>query len=212
MTKKQFKNVTDGIIHASYAGMTTIEDKIIVKQVKEGDIPAFSLLIERYQDMAYTLAFSIVKNHEEAEEVAQDSFMKAFKNIHGFQEKASFSSWLYRIVYNTSISKQRGRKPATIDLDTKEVRAFEQQQAGESAIRMETSDRKKMLKQALNQLNDDESYLIILYYYKELSIDEIQKITGLSTSNIKVKLHRARKQMHDYLKLMLRDELQTMRY
>jgi RNA polymerase sigma-70 factor (ECF subfamily) len=115
-------------------------------------------------------------------------------------------------VYNTSISKQRGRKPATIDLDTKEVRAFEQQQAGESAIQMETSDRKKMLKQALTQLNDDESYLIILYYYKELSIDEIQKITGLSTSNIKVKLHRARKQMHDYLKLMLRDELQTMRY
>ena len=192
--------------------MTTNTDKIIVKQVKEGDIPAFSQLIERYQDMAFTLALSIVKNREEAEEVTQDSFMKAFKSIGSFQEKSSFSSWLYRIVYNTAISKQRLKKPVTTELDTKEVRAFEHQHANETPGKLETSERKKILKQALAKLSEDEAYLIILYYYKELSVDEIQKITGLTTSNIKVKLHRARKQLHEQLSLLLHHEIHVLRY
>jgi RNA polymerase sigma-70 factor (ECF subfamily) len=192
--------------------MTTNTDKIIVKQVKEGDIPAFSQLIERYQDMAFTLALSIVKNREEAEEVTQDSFMKAFKSIGSFQEKSLFSSWLYRIVYNTAISKHRLKKPVTTELDTKEMRAFEHQHANETTGKLETSERKKILKQALAKLNEDEAYLIILYYYKELSVDEIQKITGLTISNIKVKLHRARKQLHEQLSLLLHHEIHVFRY
>lgn len=189
--------------------MSNNNDIELIKNIKKGDVAAFAQIIDKYQHMAFTLAKGIIKNKEEAEEVTQDAFVKAYKSLDKYKGEASFSTWLYRIVYNTAISKLRGRKPATKDLDSKEAIQFEANYAENNMHRLELQERKKVLKQALNKLKEDDAFILILYYYKEQSVEEISKTTGLSVSNIKVKLHRGRKQMQNELNTLLRGELNS---
>jgi len=189
--------------------MDKVNDIPLLKAIKAGDVSAFAQIIDKYQHMAFTLAMGIVKNKEEAEEVAQDAFFKAYKSLDSFKGDANFSTWLYRIVYNTAISKIRSRKPVSADLESKEVAQFEINYAESNMHQLEKQDRKKVLKKALNKLKEEDAFIVILYYYKDNSIDEISAATGLSASNVKVKLHRGRKQLQKELNLLLREELNT---
>ncbi len=189
--------------------MSNKKDIELIKSIRNGDIAAFAHVIDKYQHMAFTLAKGIVKNKQEAEEVAQDAFVKVFKSLENYKGDAAFSTWLYRIVYNTAISKLRSRKPKTEDLDSKEAVYFEAHYAENNMNRLEKQERKKLLKEALNNLKEEDAFILILYYYKEQSIDEISKATGLSASNVKIKLHRGRKQMHNELNTLLKGELNS---
>ncbi|MBS2213980.1 sigma-70 family RNA polymerase sigma factor [Carboxylicivirga mesophila] len=189
--------------------MSDPNDIKLIKLVRAGDVSAFAQIIEKYQHMAYTLANSIVKNHQEAEEVAQDAFFKAYKSLDKFKGDAEFSTWLYRIVYNTAISKIRSRKAETITLESQEVDKQNTFNFADNLNRLERQERKVILKRALKELKEEDAFIIILYYYKEQSIEEIEKATGLSKSNIKVKLHRGRKQLQQTLEQLLRTELKS---
>jgi len=182
------------------------EDKHIIKLIKNGEVTAFAQLIDRYQHMAFTLALSIVKNREDAQEITQDAFMKAYRSLADFREQSRFSSWLYRIVYNTAISAQRLKKDAFLDIDSTAAK-YSSENRVEASDKLETRDRKVLLKQAIAQLDEDDAFIVILYYYKDLSIEEIQQITGISNSNIKVKLHRSRKRLFQTLEHTLKSEL-----
>ncbi|MFO8000609.1 MAG: sigma-70 family RNA polymerase sigma factor, partial [Marinilabilia sp.] len=83
------------------------DDKHIIKQVKQGDVAMYSVLIDKYRHMVFTLAMQMVKNEADAEEVAQDAFFKAFKALDKFEGRSSFSTWIYRIAYHEAISKLR---------------------------------------------------------------------------------------------------------
>jgi RNA polymerase sigma-70 factor (ECF subfamily) len=181
-------------------------DKHIIQQIRSGDVTAFTRLIERYQHMAYTLALSIMKNREDAEEVAQDAFMKAYRHLDEFRSESSFSTWLYRIIYNTALSAKRLKRITFTDIESKEANCSEVNQHLASD-KLEVRDRKIVLKQAIATLNEDDAFIVILFYYKELSTEEIQQITGLTVSNIKVKLHRSRKQLLHVLSKTLKNEL-----
>ncbi|MBK3518964.1 RNA polymerase sigma factor [Carboxylicivirga marina] len=189
--------------------MSNLNDIKLIKLIKAGDIGAFAQLIDKYQHMAYTLANSIVKNKQEAEEVTQDAFYKAYKALDKFKGDAEFSTWLYRIIYNTAISKMRGRKAETSDLDNKEVEKQETLSFSDNLNRLEQKERKVILKKALSKLKEQDAFIIILYYYKEQSIEEIEQATGLSKSNVKIKLHRGRKQLQKELETLLQDELKS---
>ncbi|WP_430811311.1 MULTISPECIES: RNA polymerase sigma factor [unclassified Carboxylicivirga] len=186
--------------------MNNANDIKNIKEIRAGDVSAFAQLIDRHQPMAFTLANSIVKNREEAEEVTQDAFFKAYKALSSFKGNAEFSTWLYRIVYNTAISKLRSHKVKSISLDVEEAKTNKDLVVSDDLKRLEQQERKIILKKALKQLKEDDAFIVILYYYKEQSIEEIADATGLGKSNIKVKLHRARKQMHDTLKRLLEIE------
>jgi len=204
---KTTTSVTEPLYHASYLQFTMKdEDKHIIKLIKNGEVTAFAQLIDRYQQMAFTLALSIVKNREDAQEITQDAFMKAYRSLADFREQSRFSSWLYRIVYNTAISGQRLKKDAFLDIDSTAAK-YSSENRVEASDKLETRDRKVLLKQAIAQLDEDDAFIIILYYYKELSIEEIQQITGISNSNIKVKLHRSRKRLFQTLEHTLKSEL-----
>lgn len=190
--------------------MSNKKDIELVKLVLAGDISAYAKIIETYEDFAYTLAIGILKSKEDAEEVTQDAFVKAFKALSTFKGDSAFSTWLYRIVYTTAISHLRKRKPETEDIDNlsgNKLGMF----AEESDDHLEKQERKIALKKALRKLKEDEAFIVLLYYYKELSVDEISIATNLSQSNVKVKLHRARKQLHEELSLLLKDELHSLR-
>lgn len=188
-----------------------MEDQIYITQVLEGRTEAFSVLVDRYKDLAYTIALRVARNTEDAEEIAQDGFLKAYNQLHTFKGSAKFSTWLYAIVYRTAISKMRKKKLDVVDVDDY---VFEQQGSVTEAPQLEeltAEERKRYISQALKRLPELDALLISLYYIHERSIDEIQEITRLTESNVKVKLHRGRKQLYNELSQLLNHEMETIR-
>ena len=182
------------------------DDRYYISKVLEGDVQAFSYLVDKYKDMVFTLAFRILKNRENAEEVAQDAFVKVYQNIGKFRSKSKFSTWLYRIVYNTAISKVRVKQKTTMSIENQkffEIRD-ENQNVSES---FDIENNKILLQRLLNKLDESDRALITLYYLDECKISEIAEITGQNRSNIKVKLHRTRKKMQEELHKMMKSEM-----
>ncbi|MBP8790090.1 MAG: RNA polymerase sigma factor [Breznakibacter sp.] len=191
--------------------MKNNQDKKIIEQVLRGDVAAFSLIVEQYKKMVFTLALNILKNREDAEEATQDTFFKAYQSLAGFKGESSVSTWLYRIVYHTSISMLRKRKETTVDLDGFDrMPASSMSHQPQNGQRLEIQDRKRMLKEALMQLEEDDAFVVLLYYYKEQSVEEIAAITSLSISNVKVKLHRSRKKLQEILSVTMKTEMDSL--
>ena len=143
---------------------------------------------------------------EEAEEISQDAFIKAYQSLASFKGKAKFSSWLYRIVYNTSISMLRQQSSGRVSLDETNISETLYQESKENYDTLSATERKKYLEKALESLESDEKMFVILYYYEERDLDEIASIAGLTKTNTKVKLFRARKKMLTVLQSYLKEE------
>lgn len=161
----------------------------IIKKAISGDSDALTILVDKYKDIAYNLALSIVKNKEDAKDITQDCFLKILENINGFRSDSKFSTWLYRIVYNQSVGF---------------VKRVNRTNAVDYSILVETpennenkEDKIQNLYKAINLLDDTDRNIIMLFYLAEKSIKEIAQITGFSIANIKVILHRARKKLYE---------------
>jgi RNA polymerase sigma factor (sigma-70 family) len=174
-------------------------DILYIEQVLSGKVNAFSYIVDRHKDKAYNLAFRICGNHEEAEEIAQDSFLKAFNSLRSFKMKSSFATWFYRIVYNTSISHVRLKKIRVLSIDDFPADATDFMAGNATEDDADVEYRKSLLNFALQKITEEERGLITLYYFDELSTEEISEITGISKSNIKVKLFRVRQKMFDII-------------
>lgn len=172
-----------------------VADHEIVKSVLDGHIRSFEILVQRYEDYAFNLAYRIVKNREEAEEVAQDAFIKAYHSLDSYKGTGKFSSWLYTIVYREAINIVRKARHYSVDVD--EV-------AGSEALTAEDftgidaitdKERKELISQAMEELSPNEAAVLTLFYLDEMSIRETSEITGHTESNVKVYLHRGRKNL-----------------
>jgi RNA polymerase sigma-70 factor (ECF subfamily) len=171
------------------------DDSIIINRILAGNTREYAILIDRYKDLAFTIAFRVLNNREDAEEIAQDAFVKAFQSLGKFRQDSGFSTWLYRIVYNTAISKKRIRKPVSQNIET--IVPIKDN-FDETLEEMElTAENTVKLEKAMGKISEEERVLITLYYLNQSGIEEIQHITGLSKSNVKVKLFRARKKLQE---------------
>jgi RNA polymerase sigma-70 factor (ECF subfamily) len=179
-----------------------------LQRVRKGDHQAYAILVEYYKDLVFTICKRITQNDEDAEECAQDTFVKAFRYLDSFKGEAKFSTWLFRIAYNTAISKQRRQRHEFHSTDERQVMnlSFEDTESGYRTLGAE--QRRQYLQQAIARLSPEDANLVTLFYYNELSMAEIQEVTGIELSNIKVKLHRARKKLHEHLQSLLKDELE----
>ena len=175
--------------------MGTFPDEYYVQQVLEGKIQVYSVLIDRYKHMVFTLAKRMLKNTEDAEEVAQDAFLKAYKGLSNFKGEAKFSTWLYRIAYHRSLDylKSNQRQIDTTDLPHEDVGSFTVLEEGFDAL--ERKERAQQIKEAIETLSGDDSLLLILHYYQELSIKEIAQVVDKTEGAVKVNLHRSRKRL-----------------
>ena len=182
------------------------QDNIYITKVLEGDRNAFAYLVDKYKTMVYSLALRLVKDREEAEEISQDAFIKAYQSLASFKGKAKFSSWLYRIVYNTAISRLRQQPTGRVSLDEPNISDTLYLESKENYDTLSADERKKYLEKALDSLDRDEKMFVILYYYEEKDLDEIASIAGLTKTNTKVKLFRARKKMLTVLQSYLKEE------
>lgn len=182
-------------------------DQIYIDKVLQGDANAFAYLVNKYKSLAFTVALKIVRNREDAEEIAQDSFVKAYTQLHTFKGESKFSTWLYTIVYRNSISKIRKKKIETVDVDDYIIENHKTDFDFPQIEAIKNEEQKKYVAQAINNLSENDALLITLYHLNECSVEEIEEITGLTKTNIKVKLFRIRKKLYNELSLLLKDEV-----
>jgi RNA polymerase sigma-70 factor (ECF subfamily) len=187
--------------------MRLTTDQQLIEQTLRGDTSSFGKLVERYQDFVFTIAFRIMKVREEAEEVAQDSFIKAYESLNSFRGESKFSSWLYSIAYRKGLDalrKNKKHKASEIidDITEGEVSGIE-----DALHYLEEEERKKAIQDCILKLSADEATIITLYYFQDQSVREISTITQLSEDNIKVKLYRSRKKLFGLLKHFILPEI-----
>ena len=185
--------------------------ELIIAKVKNGDVAAFGVLVDEHKGMAFTLALRLLKSREDAEEVTQDSFLKAYKNIGQFKGDAKFSTWLYSIVYNTALTHLRKKRVKTTEIgDLSLENLLELSEPDQQWRRLQKEERSGHIKTALNKLRGDDQVAITLFYLNENSLQEICEITGWELSNVKVRLHRARKRLLVELERLLDNEVREL--
>lgn len=184
--------------------MNNQTDQLIINKVLAGEVAAYSELVNRYSNMVFTLAYNILLNREDAEEIAQDVFVKAFTSLQSFKQASKFSTWLYRIVVNAALNKKKLHKLITVDITEQ---ATEKQDDTYLLPQYDDKDIKQIVQIAINALPDNERICITLFYLNELSVSEIAELTGITIANIKVLLHRGRKHLYDQLNSLLKTEL-----
>lgn len=180
-----------------------------VRQTQQGDTRAFEVVLSRFKSPAFTIALRIVKSREDAEEVAQDSFIKAYKNLSSFKGDSKFSTWFFKIVYNTALTKIRKKKILVNELD-EQMNQIEDRGQMDGWKQLQVTDQKRYIRLALESLSRDDSLVITLFYLSENSLPEICEITGWKHSAAKVKLHRARKKLEVALFGLLDEEIKTL--
>jgi RNA polymerase sigma factor (sigma-70 family) len=181
-----------------------------LQQVLEGDISKFSYFIEKYKDMAFSIAFRIINNREDAEEIVQDSFLRAFKSLKKFRFDSKFSTWFYRIVVNNSLSKLKREKQDTRNIDIDKVSDSIIENVESVYKGLAQADQQKFINYALGELCIEDRLLLTLYYLNENSVEEIAEITKISQQSLKMKIHRARKKMYIVLKERLKSEIHNL--
>src|SRR3990170_8549457 len=188
-----------------------LSDTEIINMVLAGDSASFAILVKRYQNFVFTLALRFTKHREDAEEVAQDIFVKTFRSLADFRGSAKFSTWLYTIVYTTSITFLRKKRFTTTSIDDEGTFIqLENQDGGFNANIIEQKSKIANLNEAINRLSPDDAQVITLFYKGEQSLDEISQILGLEINTVKVRLHRARQRLKEKLEKHLKHEVNSM--
>jgi len=177
------------------------EDLLLIDRVLAGEQKAYAQLVDHYKSYAFTIALKILNNRPDAEEAAQDAFIKAYQHLASFNRQAKFTTWLYRIIFNTAISYKRKQKNIFQGIDHLVI---EYEQGAEGMV--ERKDKGRFIQQALRNLTEADKLAITLFYLKEFSLEEIGEITGMPPNTIKVRIHRARLKLADELKNILKKE------
>ena len=188
--------------------MITINNDIYyINLIIEGNTNAFNILVDRYKDLVFSLALKMVKNREETEEVRQDTFIKVFKSLSQFNGDSKFSTWIYKVTYNTCLDrlKKQKREQQVVSIDefnTNQIKSIDN-----ALDKMENEEREKAIQDCIQLLPADDAFLLTLFYFEEQSLEEIAKVIGLTANNVKVKLFRSRKKLTSILKEKLEPEI-----
>ena len=167
------------------------DERHIIQRILRGETALYEHFLNTYGQQVFILVARIVSNQEDAEELTQDVFLKAFQHLSSFKGTSSFSTWIYSIAYNTAISSARKKKFDTFVMDDTLV---------DEALNDEGEEQIAKLNRAMEQLDSEEQALISLFYYEEKTLNEVALILGLTESNAKVKLHRIRKKIYVLMK------------
>ena len=175
------------------------EEAHIIKEILNGKTEQYEYFLDRYGQQVFVLVDRIVSCQEDAEELTQDVFLKAFQQLSSFKAESSFSTWIYRIATNLAISAVRKKRNDVLRLDDSVFANLSDTQVDE-ALEDDSEEQMERLQQAMNQLEADERALITLYYLEEKPLAEVAFILGITDGNAKVKLHRIRKKLYVLIK------------
>lgn len=185
-----------------------LSDIELIGQTLGGDQTAYASLVKRHQRFVFTLAMRFAKNREDAEEIAQDCFIKAYRSLASFQKQSKFSTWLYSIVYTTAMTFLRKKRVDTDSIDDENTYIqLENQSGGMKNNMAENRSRSYYVSQAIEQLLPDDAAIISLFYMGEQSLEEIGQALGIEPNTVKVKLFRARQRLKEKLERNLKNEV-----
>lgn len=179
------------------------EELELIRRIVNGETDLYAILARRYGRVVYTLVSRIVGCAEDAEELAQDVFFKAFRNLHRFNGRSSFPTWLFRIAYNTAVSETRRRKREWACIDQARLANLPDSEAERMDAWEGRQEYLDALARAVGELEPEERALVTLFYYEEYSVSECAGITQMSESNVKVRLHRIRKKLYILVNTLL---------
>jgi RNA polymerase sigma factor (sigma-70 family) len=182
-------------------------DQYYIQKTLAGDTRAYATLVERYQGFVFTVVLRMVKVRELAEEVAQDSFIKAFQSLKSYRGDSKFSTWLYSIAYRKALDAIRKQKRERTSEFIDEVMEAEYETIENAVYFLEAKERSETIQQCIMSLPEEDAAIITLYYFEEQSVKEIAAITNLSEDNIKIKLYRSRKKLFILLKEFILPEI-----
>ncbi len=186
-------------------------DSEIISLVLKGDHNVYATLVDRYKSYVFTLTLRFTKNREDAEEVSQDIFIKAYRSLADFKGTAKFSTWLYTIVNTTCITFLRKKRLDVKSLDDEGTfELADSQDSGFKANVVEQKSRQNMVNQAIAMLNPDDAEIITLFYKNEQSLEEISQILGLEVNTAKVRLHRARGRLKEKMEKYFAEEVRNL--
>jgi RNA polymerase sigma factor (sigma-70 family) len=175
-----------------------LTDDQLIDKILAGDQGAFAQLVDKYKSLAYNVAYRILRHEEEAQEAAQDAFIKTYRHMSGFDRRSKFTTWFYRIVTNEALSRARRKKYEKVDIS--EARFLGQSDNG-------ISENPALIHMSLAQIANKDSEMLTLFYLKELSLDEIAEMLEMTANNVKVAVHRARGRLAKKMLELLGEEV-----
>jgi RNA polymerase sigma-70 factor (ECF subfamily) len=174
--------------------MSAADEQHLILQTKEGSHEAFRILVRRYMKEAYNVAYGFVRNHDDADDVAQEAFVRVFQSIRSFRGDAEFSTWLHRIVVNLSLNRvKKQKKKKTTESDINEMSQLAAAPAGHSR------DLRQHIERALYDLPTLQRAVVILRHFEGMSTRQASRILRCSEGSIKTHLHRGLKKMKEHL-------------
>jgi RNA polymerase sigma factor (sigma-70 family) len=187
--------------------MSNEDDQHYIRLVSDGNTNAFAALVERYKDMVFTLSLKMLKDREEAEELSQDTFVKMYQSLSKFNGESKFSTWLYKVAFNTCLDRLKKNKRLQPVAALDEFAEKETISLMNVLDSIEEKERTQMIKNCLHLLPGEDSFLLTLYYFDDQSLEEIATIIGITPNNVKIRLYRCRKKLATLLKDRLEPEI-----
>lgn len=181
---------------ASKGKMDANNDLYYIKKVLDGDTTAFAGILQRYSSRIFAVVIRIVGRREDAEELTQDVFMKVFSSLKKYKGDSEFSTWIYRIAYNTAVSYTRKHRKEISYIEESQYENISEEKVDALLNRTDNSEQIERLEQSIARLDGEEKALLSLFYTDTRSINEIAEITGLTDTNVKTRLHRIRKKLY----------------
>lgn len=186
-------------------------DNELIEAILEGNTSLFAELVKRHQRFVFTLALRYAKSREDAEEIAQDTFVKAYRALGTFKQGSKFSTWVFTITYTTAMTFLRKKRLATDSIhDEEKSLQLENHHSSFQADAVEKRSGYVFLNQAIDQLLPDDAAIITLFYKGEQSLEEIGMALNMEANTVKVKLYRARTRLKEKLQFLLKDEVKEL--
>jgi RNA polymerase sigma factor (sigma-70 family) len=186
-------------------------DNEIINRVLQGEQAQYAELVKRYQSFVFTIALRYTPNREDAEEIAQDVFVKAYRSLADFRGESKFGTWLYTIVTTTCITFLRKKRLPIHSLDNEHIfEVADNQNSAFRANQVEQKSKVQVINEAIKLLSVDDARIITLFYQAEQSLEEIGRIIGVDPNTAKVKLHRARQRLKEKMEKHFTEEVKDM--
>mgnify|MGYP001309578458 CR=1 FL=1 len=186
--------------------MTRQDETRLIRRAQRGSAEAFRELVELYKERLFAFVWRILRNHHEAEDVCQATFLKAYESLRSYSEKYAFSTWLFTIGYRVSLNVLRKRRTVVGDLDQLQVRSAEEEAGAELASSEEASRLRTVIWEAVDELTPSQKSAVLLFYREGKSCQEIGRVMGMPAVTVKSHLHRARERLRTVFKRELLDE------
>lgn len=183
-----------------------MKEQEIIKKILSGDSRSFSLLVERHQSKAMTLALRMLKSREDAEEALQDAFLRVYRALGMFEGKANFSTWFYRIVYNVCVSALEKRGTSllqSLSVDDMESTITSPSDTPDEIL--QDNEDNTLIHREIERLPVEYSSVLTLFFVQQLRYDEITHVTGLPLGTVKTRLFRGRMMLREALSKKLSD-------